>query len=94
MLRWDVGLPASILIMADAWERYWHWLGHDQRTGATTGAGVDAGARRPYGCSPPGCARFADAGTPWRTLRQAVATMASGLPSHRDMGAVVGANNW
>lgn len=137
VLRWDAELPASILIMADAWERSygelqwrhrqpermlpWYWLGHDQRTAATTGAGVDVGAGAlcgwtvgedgvslwldlRNGAAPTVLAgrtllaarlrRFADAGTPWRTLRQAVARMASGLPSRRDVGPVVGANNW
>lgn len=57
VLRWTRPMPAGLLVLGDAWERSygdlgwehlraermlpWYWLGHDQQTGRTVGAGVD-----------------------------------------------------
>jgi alpha-galactosidase len=56
-LRWAEAVPAGALVLGDAWERSygdlqwrhlqperllpWYWLAHDQKTGRTTGMGVE-----------------------------------------------------
>ncbi|WBQ08081.1 hypothetical protein [Kribbella sp. CA-293567] len=56
-LRWDEPVAPGALVLGDAWERSygdlqwrhlqserflpWYWLGHDEQTGRTFGAGVD-----------------------------------------------------
>jgi alpha-galactosidase len=135
-LRWDEPVSANALILGDAWERSygdlqwrhlqpdrflpWYWLGHDEKTGQTFGAGVDVhpGAFCSWtvdqtgftlwldlrnGGGPTQLAgreltaavvrSFEDAGTPWLTLHAAVEAMSQRV-TLKDIGPIVGANNW